>query len=201
MLLFQGSPVPLSGPKGLHAPAGPVRMESRKLGGRGSGLRCQDGMRRLPGTSAPMTRASARSMQPSTSVSLFRHVRHLRQRQGEELIGSPSATRDRASSHQVRQRAHRQPARPHQRASGLCAGRVRRPQAARRRRHRSLPAPRRSDVPIEDTVGAMARLIEQGKVRYLGLCEAGQTQIARASRTSISACKPVLAVDQDIESK
>jgi aryl-alcohol dehydrogenase-like predicted oxidoreductase len=56
-------------------------------------------------------------------------------------------------------------------------------------------------VPIEDTVGAMARLIEQGKVRYLGLCEAGQTQIARASRTSISACKPVLAVDQDIESK
>ena len=29
-------------------------------------------------------------------------------------------------------------------------------------------------VPIEDTVGAMARLVEQGKVRYLGLCEAGR---------------------------
>ncbi len=28
-------------------------------------------------------------------------------------------------------------------------------------------------VPIEDTVGAMARLVEQGKVRFLGLCEAG----------------------------
>ena len=27
-------------------------------------------------------------------------------------------------------------------------------------------------VPIEDTVGAMKRLIEQGKVRYIGLCEA-----------------------------
>src|SRR5882672_9259222 len=27
-------------------------------------------------------------------------------------------------------------------------------------------------VPIEETVGAMARLIERGKVRYLGLCEA-----------------------------
>ena len=29
------------------------------------------------------------------------------------------------------------------------------------------------DTPIAETVGAMARLIEQGKVRYLGLCEAG----------------------------
>jgi len=28
-------------------------------------------------------------------------------------------------------------------------------------------------VPIEETVGAMAKLVEQGKVRYLGLCEAG----------------------------
>jgi aryl-alcohol dehydrogenase-like predicted oxidoreductase len=35
-------------------------------------------------------------------------------------------------------------------------------------------------VPIEDTVGAMARLIEQGKVRYLGLCEAGPDTIRRA---------------------
>jgi aryl-alcohol dehydrogenase-like predicted oxidoreductase len=35
-------------------------------------------------------------------------------------------------------------------------------------------------VPIEDTVGAMARLVEQGKVRYLGLCEAGADTIRRA---------------------
>jgi aryl-alcohol dehydrogenase-like predicted oxidoreductase len=38
-------------------------------------------------------------------------------------------------------------------------------------------------VPIEDTVGAMARLIEQGKVRYLGLSEAGAETIRRAHRT------------------
>jgi len=35
-------------------------------------------------------------------------------------------------------------------------------------------------VPIEDTIGAMARLIEQGKVRYLGLSEAGAKTIRRA---------------------
>jgi len=38
-------------------------------------------------------------------------------------------------------------------------------------------------VPIEDTVGAMARLIEQGKVRYLGLSEAGAKTIRRAHGT------------------
>lgn len=38
-------------------------------------------------------------------------------------------------------------------------------------------------VPIEDTVGAMARLIEQGKVRYLGLSEAGSKTIRRAHAT------------------
>ena len=37
-------------------------------------------------------------------------------------------------------------------------------------------------VPIEHTVGAMARLIEQGKVRYLGLCEAGPDTVRRAHR-------------------
>jgi aryl-alcohol dehydrogenase-like predicted oxidoreductase len=37
-------------------------------------------------------------------------------------------------------------------------------------------------VPIEDTVGAMARLVEQGKVRYLGLCEAGPETLRRAHR-------------------
>jgi aryl-alcohol dehydrogenase-like predicted oxidoreductase len=35
-------------------------------------------------------------------------------------------------------------------------------------------------VPIEDTVGAMARLIEQGKVRHIGLSEAGAGTLRRA---------------------
>ncbi|MPY71818.1 MAG: aldo/keto reductase [Alphaproteobacteria bacterium] len=37
------------------------------------------------------------------------------------------------------------------------------------------------DVPIEDTVGAMAKLVEQGKVRYLGLSEAGPDTIRSAA--------------------
>ena len=37
-------------------------------------------------------------------------------------------------------------------------------------------------VPIEDTVGAMKRLVEQGKVRYLGLSEAAPATIRRAHR-------------------
>jgi len=36
------------------------------------------------------------------------------------------------------------------------------------------------DVPIEDTVGAMAQLVQQGKVRYLGLSEAGARTLRRA---------------------
>jgi aryl-alcohol dehydrogenase-like predicted oxidoreductase len=35
-------------------------------------------------------------------------------------------------------------------------------------------------VPIEDVVGAMAELVRQGKVRYLGLSEAGEQTIRRA---------------------
>ena len=41
--------------------------------------------------------------------------------------------------------------------------------------HRVDPA-----VPIEDVVGAMADLVRQGKVRYLGLSEAGESTIRRA---------------------
>jgi aryl-alcohol dehydrogenase-like predicted oxidoreductase len=41
--------------------------------------------------------------------------------------------------------------------------------------HRIDPA-----VPIEDTVGAMAELVRQGKVRYLGLSEAAPSTIRRA---------------------
>ena len=38
-------------------------------------------------------------------------------------------------------------------------------------------------VPIEETVGAMARLVEQGKVRYLGLSEAAPATLRRAHHT------------------
>jgi aryl-alcohol dehydrogenase-like predicted oxidoreductase len=38
-------------------------------------------------------------------------------------------------------------------------------------------------VPIEDTVGAMAKLVDAGKVRYLGLSEAGAQTIERAHAT------------------
>jgi len=38
-------------------------------------------------------------------------------------------------------------------------------------------------VPIEETVGAMADLVHEGKVRYLGLSEAGENTIRRAHRT------------------
>ncbi len=44
--------------------------------------------------------------------------------------------------------------------------------------HRVDPA-----VPVEETVGAMARLVEAGKVRYLGLCEARPERIRRAHAT------------------
>ena len=37
-------------------------------------------------------------------------------------------------------------------------------------------------TPIEDTVGAMAQLVEQGKVRHLGLSEAGLKTIRRAHK-------------------
>jgi len=53
--------------------------------------------------------------------------------------------------------------------------------------HRVDPA-----VPVEDTVGAMSRLVEQGKVRYLGLCEARPERIRRAH-----AVHPIAAVQSE----
>jgi aryl-alcohol dehydrogenase-like predicted oxidoreductase len=38
-------------------------------------------------------------------------------------------------------------------------------------------------VPIEDTIGAMSDLLRQGKVRHLGICEAGAATIRRAHAT------------------
>lgn len=48
------------------------------------------------------------------------------------------------------------------------------------------------DTPIEDTVGAMARLVEQGKVRHLGLSEASAATIRRAQ-----AVHPITAVQSE----
>jgi aryl-alcohol dehydrogenase-like predicted oxidoreductase len=53
--------------------------------------------------------------------------------------------------------------------------------------HRVDPA-----VPIEETVGAMAKLVEQGKVRYLGLSEAHPDTIRRAHATH-----PIAAVQTE----
>ena len=53
------------------------------------------------------------------------------------------------------------------------------------------------DVPIEDTVGAMAELVRAGKVRYLGLSEASPATIRRAHAVhpDFRAADRVLAVD------
>ena len=48
------------------------------------------------------------------------------------------------------------------------------------------------NVPVEDTVGAMAKLVEQGKVRYLGLSEAHPDRIRRAH-----AVHPIAAVQTE----
>jgi aryl-alcohol dehydrogenase-like predicted oxidoreductase len=47
-------------------------------------------------------------------------------------------------------------------------------------------------VPIEDTVGAMKRLVEQGKVRWLQLSEAGAQTIRRAHKVH-----PIIAVETE----
>jgi len=49
-----------------------------------------------------------------------------------------------------------------------------------------------SRVPIEETVGAMAELVEQGKVKYLGLSEASAETIRRAH-----AVHPIAAVQSE----
>ena len=44
------------------------------------------------------------------------------------------------------------------------------------------------NVPIEDTVGAMAKLVQQGKVKYLGLSEAKPETVRRAHKVHPIAC-------------
>ncbi|MFM2483589.1 aldo/keto reductase [Celerinatantimonas yamalensis] len=48
------------------------------------------------------------------------------------------------------------------------------------------------DVPIEETVGAMAELVQQGKVRYLGLSEVDATRLKRAHQVH-----PISAVQSE----
>jgi len=48
------------------------------------------------------------------------------------------------------------------------------------------------EVPIEDTVGAMALLVKEGKVRFLGLSEAGPNTIRRAA-----AVHPITALQSE----
>ena len=48
------------------------------------------------------------------------------------------------------------------------------------------------NVPVEDTVGTMGRLVQEGKVRYLGLSEAGPKTIRRAHKEH-----PITAVQNE----
>jgi len=48
------------------------------------------------------------------------------------------------------------------------------------------------EVPIEETVGAMSRLVQEGKVRFLGLSEAGPDTIRRAA-----AVHPITALQSE----
>ena len=53
------------------------------------------------------------------------------------------------------------------------------------------------NVPIEETVGAMAELVKEGKVRHIGLSEAAPDTLRRAARRPPDhrAADRVLAVD------
>ncbi|MDH3241721.1 MAG: aldo/keto reductase [Alphaproteobacteria bacterium] len=53
--------------------------------------------------------------------------------------------------------------------------------------HRVDPA-----IPIEDSIGGMVRLKEEGKIRHIGLCEAGPETIRRAN-----AVHPIAAVESE----
>ena len=49
------------------------------------------------------------------------------------------------------------------------------------------------NVPIEDTVGAMAKLVKQGKVRHLGLSEVSAANLRRAAKVH-----PIVAVQSEL---
>jgi aryl-alcohol dehydrogenase-like predicted oxidoreductase len=62
--------------------------------------------------------------------------------------------------------------------------------------HRVDPA-----VPIEDTVGAMADLVKEGKIRHIGLSEAAPATLARAAKTArITALQSEYSIwERDVE--
>ena len=59
------------------------------------------------------------------------------------------------------------------------------------------------ETPIEETVGAMADLVREGKVRYLGLSEAGPATIRRAAKVhTITALQPEYSLwTRDVEAE
>jgi len=48
------------------------------------------------------------------------------------------------------------------------------------------------DIPIEESIGAMVRLKEEGKIRHIGICEAGPETIRRAA-----AVHPITAIQSE----
>ena len=88
-----------------------------------------------------------------------------------------------------------------QRQARLRAPGLRRQPPAAGRRRRSISTTSTASIPttpIEDTVGAMAELVSEGKVRYLGLSEAGAATTLAARTQGAShhrAADRVLAVD------
>ena len=116
----------------------------------------------------------------------------------ERLVGA--AVRDRRDRgrprHQVRQRTRRgrQAARHRRIARSTSATRATRRCSGSVSIHIDLYYQHRVDpnVPIEDTVGAMAELVRAGKVRYLGLSEAAAATIRRAH-----AVHPITAIQTE----
>ena len=113
-----------------------------------------------------------------------RHVRHRRQRAARRRGDRRPPRRGRAR-HQVRDRPRPGRTRSARRSTAAPTTCTRACDASLRRlgvdhidlyyQHRVDP-----DVPIEETVGAMAELVDAGKVRFLGLSEAAPETIRRA---------------------
>jgi aryl-alcohol dehydrogenase-like predicted oxidoreductase len=49
-------------------------------------------------------------------------------------------------------------------------------------------------VPIEETVGAMAELVKEGKVKYIGLSEVSSETLCRASKVHQSTVPRILTI-------
>ena len=112
-----------------------------------------------------------------------RHVRAVPQR-GAGRPGHRRPPGRGGAGHQVRHRPHR-PTRPCVRSGATpttCAAACEASLGRLGVDHIDLYYQHRSDpgVPIEETVGAMAELVAEGKVRYLGLSEAAPDTLRRA---------------------